>query len=74
LLVKGRNSSDDNERKAAYMDFQSELAQDPPFDFIAFIDAIYGMNKELEGVKERTLGHHGSGFLWNVEEWKWNDR
>ncbi len=74
LLVKGRLSTDINERKAIYMAFQEELAEDPPFDFIAYVDAVYGINKNLGGVKERTLGHHGSGFLWNVEEWKWNDR
>lgn len=74
LLEKGRLSTDENGRKAAYMAFQAELAEDPPFDFIAYVDAIYGMNKNVDGVKERTLGHHGSGFLWNVEEWKWNDR
>lgn len=74
LLEKGRLSTDDNERKAAYTAFQAELAEDPPYNFIAYVDAIYGINKNLDGVNERTLGHHGSGFLWNVEEWKWNDR
>ena len=74
LLEKGRLLTDTDERKAIYMEFQKELALDPPYDFIAYANAIYGINKNLEGVKERTLGHHGSGFLWNVEEWKWNER
>ncbi|CAM3259403.1 ABC transporter substrate-binding protein [Filibacter tadaridae] len=74
LLDEGRLLTDKDERKTAYMEFQKELAQDPPYDFIAYVDAIYGINKNLSGVKERTLGHHGSGFLWNVEEWKWNER
>ncbi|WP_025783411.1 ABC transporter substrate-binding protein [Sporosarcina sp. D27] len=74
LLEKGRTTTDPDERKAIYMQFQEELANDPAFDFIAYENAVFGINKNVSGVKERTLGHHGSGFLWNVEEWKWNDR
>lgn len=74
LLAKGRTTTDPEERKQIYMQFQEELANDPAFDFIAYENAVYGINKDLSGVKERILGHHGSGFLWNVEEWKWNDR
>lgn len=74
LLEKGRVTIDETERKRIYSRLQEELAEDPPFNFIAYVDAIYGINSNLEGVSERTLGHHGSGFLWNVEEWKWNDR
>ncbi|WP_249664313.1 hypothetical protein [Lysinibacillus sp. D4B1_S16] len=53
---------------------QEELAQDPPFAYFEYVDAVYGTDKQFSGVKERILGHHGAGFLWNVEEWKWNDR
>ncbi|MCM3744691.1 ABC transporter substrate-binding protein [Sporosarcina luteola] len=74
LLEKGRLSMDEQERQASYMAFQEELANDPAFAFIAYVNAVYGIHGNIEGVKERTLGHHGSGFLWNVEEWKWNDR
>lgn len=74
LLEKGRLSMDGQERKASYMAFQEELANDPAFAFIAYVNAVYGIHGNIEGVKERTLGHHGSGFLWNVEEWKLNDR
>jgi len=74
LLEKGRLSIVPDERKEIYMEFQEELAKDPAFAFIAYEDAIFGVNKNVIGVKERILGHHGSGFLWNVEEWAWNDR
>lgn len=74
LLEKGRVTIDETERKRIYSKLQEELAEDPPFNFIAYVDAVYGINSNLEGISERTLGHHGSGFLWNVEEWKWNDR
>jgi peptide/nickel transport system substrate-binding protein len=74
LLEKGRITTGNTERKAIYSELQEELSNDPPYNFVAYVDAIYGINSNLEGIKERTLGHHGSGFLWNVEEWKWNDR
>lgn len=74
LLEKGRTSMNEEERKAAYIDLQEELAQDPPFVFLAYLDAVYGVNENISGVHERSLGHHGSGFLWNIEEWQWSDR
>jgi peptide/nickel transport system substrate-binding protein len=74
LLEQGRLEIDPENRQNLYMAFQEELAKDPPYDFIAYVNAVYGMNKNISGVKERVLGHHGSGFLWNVEEWTWNDR
>ena len=74
LLEKGRLATDPDERKEIYMQFQEELLKDPAFAFIAYEDAVFGINKKVNGVSERILGHHGSGFLWNVEEWAWNDR
>ncbi|KPN96563.1 peptide ABC transporter substrate-binding protein [Lysinibacillus sp. ZYM-1] len=74
LLEEGRTTVDPEQRKKVYMALQEELAQDPPFAYFAYVDAVYGINKQISGVKERILGHHGAGFLWNVEEWKWNDR
>ncbi|MFJ5766671.1 ABC transporter substrate-binding protein [Lysinibacillus sp. NPDC093210] len=74
LLEEGRTTVDPEKRKEVYMALQEELAEDPPFAYFAYVDAVYGINKNISGVKERILGHHGAGFLWNVEEWKWNDR
>lgn len=74
LLEEGRTTVDPEKRKEVYMALQEELAQDPPFAYFAYVDAVYGINEQIQGVKERILGHHGAGFLWNVEEWKWNDR
>lgn len=74
MLEKGRLSMNEKERQDSFMAFQAELANDPAFAFIAYVNAVYGIHKNIEGVNERTLGHHGSGFLWNVEEWTWNDR
>ena len=72
LLEQARISTDTAERAKLYAEFQKELANDPPYCFLVYIDGIYGINKDISGMKERTLGHHGAGFLWNVEDWKIN--
>lgn len=37
--------------------------------FLAYLDFALVYNKDLKGIKTRTLGHHGVGFTWNVYEW-----
>lgn len=69
LLELARTTSDKEQRKKYYDEFQKVLAEDPPYNFICYLDAIYGVNKDIEGIKTRTLGHHGAGFLWNIAEW-----
>lgn len=69
LLVAARTTSDENERKALYSQFQKRLAENPPYNFTVYLDAIWVVNKNVKGIKTRVLGHHGAGFLWNVEEW-----
>ncbi|ADG82094.1 ABC transporter substrate-binding protein [Thermincola potens] len=69
LLEEARTTVDKNKRKELYGQFQQELANDPPYNFIVYLDALYGVNKNITGIKTRTLGHHGAGFLWNIEEW-----
>ncbi|MDQ0174890.1 ABC transporter substrate-binding protein [Bacillus chungangensis] len=69
LLFKGRTTVDEEQRKQIYQAFQVALSEDPSYNFIAYIPAVFGVNKKFAGMKERTLGHHGAGFLWNLEEW-----
>lgn len=69
LLELARTTSDQNQRKQYYADFQRVLAGDPPYNFIAYVDAMYGVNSQVTGFKTRVLGHHGAGFLWNIKEW-----
>lgn len=71
-LDKARTTFDEGERKKYYAEFQKELAQDPAFNFNVYLKALYGVNKKVSGIKEKVLGHHGAGFLWNVEEWNIN--
>lgn len=69
MLVKARTTTDENERKKYYAEFQKELSEDPSFNFVIYQKALYGVNNRVSGVKEKILGHHGAGFLWNVEQW-----
>ncbi|ADK15327.1 Oligopeptide-binding protein AppA precursor [Clostridium ljungdahlii DSM 13528] len=70
LLEKARSTSDDNQRREYYDEFQKVVAEDPAFSMDAYLTALYGIDKNISGyTPKRVLGHHGEGFLWNVEEW-----
>ena len=69
-LTKARESSDPAVRKEYYDLFQIELANDPAYAFICYIDANYVANARLHGISTDTvMGHHGVGIFWNVREW-----
>ncbi len=69
LLYQARTKLKPEERKPYYIDFQKELALDPPYTFIAYLEAVYAGKENIVGIKDTVLGHHGVGFLWNIEEW-----
>lgn len=69
-LTEARQSDDEQVRARAYDRFQEELAADPPFAFICYVDADYVAVGRLKGISENTvMGHHGVGIFWNVTEW-----
>ncbi len=69
-LVEARQSDDPAVRAEAYDRFQEELAKDPPYAFICYVDADYVASSALKGISEDTvMGHHGVGIFWNVTEW-----
>ena len=69
-LLEARQSDDPAVREAAYDRFQEELANDPAFAFLCYVDADYVSAAGLQGISEETvLGHHGVGIFWNVTEW-----
>ena len=53
---------EDQETRAKYYDlFQEELAKDPAYAFICYIDANYVADSDIKGISEKTvLGHHRS--------------
>ena len=71
LLTEARKLEAPDERKPLYAAFQEELARDPAYTFIAYIDAIYAGTSNITGITEDTvLGHHGVGIFWNIHEWE----
>ena len=69
-LKAARVAGSDEERAQEYAKFQEAFAQDPPYDMICYLNAIYAANTRISGVStERVLGHHGAGIFWNIEDW-----
>lgn len=69
-LVEARQSDDPEVRAAAYDRFQEELAKDPAYAFICYIDAYYVADASIHGISPDTvMGHHGVGIFWNIEDW-----
>ena len=69
-LTLARQSDDDAVRREYYAKFQEELANDPAYAFICYIDANYVAKSTVSGIASDTvMGHHGVGIFWNVQEW-----
>lgn len=69
-LTKARQSDDPSVRAEAYARFQTELAKDPAFAFLCYVDADYVADAAVQGISADTvLGHHGVGIFWNVADW-----
>lgn len=71
-LFKARISFNEEERKRYYKEFINALNEDPPFIFLVYLDFALVYDKNIKGIKPRTLGHHGVGFSWNAYEWSKN--
>lgn len=69
-LTEARQTDDPEARAAAYDAFQVELAKDPAYAFICYVDANYVANSSIQGISADTvMGHHGVGIFWNVKDW-----
>lgn len=69
-LIRARQSDDRAVREEAYDRFQEELAKDPAYAFICYIDANYVAKASVRGISADTvMGHHGVGIFWNIAEW-----
>ena len=69
-LTEARESEDTAVRAEAYNKFQEELAKDPAYTFICYIDANYVAKSSIKGISADTvMGHHGVGIFWNVADW-----
>ncbi|MEH7142551.1 ABC transporter substrate-binding protein [Priestia megaterium] len=73
LLRTGRRSSDINERKKIYREFEDVYAKQPGIVLVTYLDGNYVSISGLEGLDTtRILGHHAVGVMWNIENWKLN--
>ena len=73
LLQQARQLENGAERTELYKEFQTELAADPAYTFIAYIDEFYAGASNITGmVEDQILGHHGVGIFWNIYEWEIN--
>ena len=53
-----------------YVFRKEELAEDPAYAFICYIDANYVADSGIQGIsKDTVLGHHGVGIFWNIQDW-----
>lgn len=69
-LTLARQSDDPVVRGEYYGKFQEELAKDPAYAFLCYIDANYVTNSNIQGIAADTvLGHHGVGIFWNIHQW-----
>jgi peptide/nickel transport system substrate-binding protein len=64
LFLKGATTSDYEERKKYYDQWQEIVADQVPVIYTAVADSIYGVSNTLKNVKPNALG----GVLWNLEE------
>ncbi len=70
-LLMARQSDKPEVRAGAYAKFQEELAKDPAFAFICYVDANYVAKSTIRGISPDTvMGHHGVGIFWNVDQWE----
>ncbi|MDR1702512.1 MAG: ABC transporter substrate-binding protein [Sporomusaceae bacterium] len=69
LLLKARQAANRGDRLKLYQEFQKELAADPAFNFLVYLDQALVSSKKVAGIKLKVLGHHGAGYIWNIEEW-----
>jgi len=65
LLEKGRTTLDQEKRKEIYGEFQAILAEEQPYTFLYFRNALVGLHKRFEGPISGTP----AGMLWNLNEW-----
>jgi peptide/nickel transport system substrate-binding protein len=70
LLKRGRHTSNPDERRKIYGDFEVAYAKKPGHLLVAYLDGNYVSTAGLSGLDtRRVLGHHAVGVMWNIEEW-----
>lgn len=71
-LQNGRDQIDPAQRKAAYAQFQQQLAADVPWLFLTYLRHTYVLKSSVRGVAPRVEAHeHGvaNSIWWNIDTW-----
>ena len=68
LLAQGRHALTESERVKIYHALQRELTLDPPYNYLVYLEHVYGVRKGVEGFHKKIFGH-GTSPLWNIEKW-----
>ncbi|SBV25290.1 peptide/nickel transport system substrate-binding protein [Micromonospora krabiensis] len=71
-LQSGRDQADPAARRAAYAQFQKQLAADVPWLFLTYLRHTYVLKAGIQGVTPRVEPHeHGvaNSLWWNIHTW-----
>ena len=72
-LDAGRTETDPAAREAAYRQMQEEMAADPPWIFLTYLEHVYVVSEGWEGSDVVQVEPHDHGFVagpwWNLEDW-----
>ncbi|MGF1664592.1 MAG: ABC transporter substrate-binding protein [Kineosporiaceae bacterium] len=72
-LDAGRTETDPRARRDAYLRLQEEMAADPPWIFLVYLDHVYVVPEGWQGSDVVQVEPHDHGFTagpwWNVEDW-----
>jgi len=69
LLAAGRKALNEEERVKIYQQLQRALVENPPYNYLVYLEHVYGVRKGVEGFQEKIFGH-GTSPLWNIENWR----
>lgn len=73
-LNLARITDNEKEKNEYYTKAMLALKDNPPYIFLAYIDYVIAFNKNLKGVKNHALGHHGNGYLYGIEDFYYEDK
>ena len=69
LLSQGRRALNEQQRVEIYQQLQRELTENPAYNYLVYLEHVYGVGKDLEGFQKKIFGH-GTSPLWNIEQWR----
>lgn len=68
LLAQGRRALNEEARIKIYQQLQTELIKNPAYNYLVYLEHVYGVRKGVAGFQQKIFGH-GTSPLWNIEKW-----